>query len=290
MEQPFISIGIPIYNAEKYLDLAIQSVINQSYQNWELILVDDGSTDKSLSIAKRFETLDSRIRVISDGLNKKLPARLNQIIEEAQYDYIARMDADDIIHPQRLEIQLNHLINHPEIDLVSTSLVSINDKNTVYGYRYYQYQVINYKSFQLTYPIAHATILARKEWYLRNRYDTSYPRTEDYELWCRSSENADLKIIILPDLLYYYREEGNIDANKMLKSYTDGFRVYTKYSGGFSMKRFLTVSLKKYTVIALEKTGRLQILAKLRNKQTPDSSVIKEHQEIINSLVNNIKY
>ncbi|MCW1511070.1 glycosyltransferase family 2 protein, partial [Acinetobacter baumannii] len=97
-----ISIGIPFYNAENFLANAIQSVINQSFKDWELILVDDGSTDKSLDIAREFEKKDNRIKVISDGLNLKLPARLNQIITISKYDFIARMDADDIMHPDRL--------------------------------------------------------------------------------------------------------------------------------------------------------------------------------------------
>ena len=107
--QTYISIGIPIYNAEAYLEDAIKSILAQTHELWELILIDDGSTDASLTIAKRFAESDHRIKVISDGINKKLPARLNQLIEEANYDYIARMDADDLIHPDRLAIQLSFL-------------------------------------------------------------------------------------------------------------------------------------------------------------------------------------
>ena len=110
-EYPLISIGIPFYNAEKYLKFAIQSVIAQSYQNWELILVDDGSSDNSLEIAQDFALKDARIRVICDGKNRKLPYRLNQLILESKGDFIARMDADDIMHPDRLLIQLTYLKN-----------------------------------------------------------------------------------------------------------------------------------------------------------------------------------
>ena len=95
----FITIGISIYNAELYLADAIKSIISQSFEKWELILIDDGSTDNSLSIAKLFAEQDSRIRIISDGQNKKLPCRLNQIIQEAKYEYITRMDEDDLISP-----------------------------------------------------------------------------------------------------------------------------------------------------------------------------------------------
>lgn len=100
-----ITIGIPFYNAEAYLADAIKSVLAQTFKEWELILVDDGSSDNSLKIAKEFEKKDSRIRVISDGLNKKLPARLNQIINKARFNIIARMDADDLMDIERSEKQ-----------------------------------------------------------------------------------------------------------------------------------------------------------------------------------------
>ena len=126
-----ISIGIPFYNAEKYLEDAIFSVLAQTYEFWELILIDDGSSDNSLVIANMYAKKDSRIRVISDGMNKKLPYRLNQLIQESTGDFIARMDADDIMHPERLEKQLRFLETNKRYDLVSTGLVSIDNDNIV---------------------------------------------------------------------------------------------------------------------------------------------------------------
>ena len=106
---PLISVGIPFYNSEKYLADAIKSVLAQTFQNWELILVDDGSTDNSLETAREFEKQDSRIRVISDGKNKKLPARLNQIIAESKGEYIARMDAESFAETNRYSaIRFHH--------------------------------------------------------------------------------------------------------------------------------------------------------------------------------------
>ena len=95
-----VTIGIPIFNAEATLLETVQSVISQTVRDWELILIDDGSRDGSLAIANSIQ--DPRIRVLSDGVNKGLPARLNQIVDEAKYDLIMRMDADDLMHPQRL--------------------------------------------------------------------------------------------------------------------------------------------------------------------------------------------
>ena len=169
-EYPLISIGIPFYNAEKYLKFAIQSVITQSYQNWELILVDDGSSDNSLEVAQEFALKDARIRVICDGRNKKLPYRLNQLVVESKGEFIARMDADDVMHPERLEKQLAFLENNKNFDLVSSGLISINNFNQVKGYRCVSELYSDFNVPKLSYPIVHPSVMARKSWYLRNQY------------------------------------------------------------------------------------------------------------------------
>jgi len=265
--QSYISVGIPIYNAENYLEEAIKSVLAQTYKYWELILIDDGSNDKSLEIAKKFERIDNRIRVISDGFNKKLPSRLNQIIDESKYQYIARMDADDIIHPERLEIQIKFLENNPDYDLVSTGMVSIDNDSQVYGYRNVNQVYTDFKKLEKTYPIVHASVLAKKNWYIRNNYNTNYPRSEDYELWCRAIAKKDLKIAVLPDLLYYYREEGSLSSSKIIKSYNDSFTTYCEYKKNFDFIYFSKVRLKVLIVKVMDNLGLLQNIASRRNKK-----------------------
>jgi len=282
--QSYISVGIPIYNAENYLEDAIKSVLAQTYKYWELILINDGSNDKSLEIAKKFERIDSRIRVISDGFNKKLPSRLNQIIDESKYQYIARMDADDIIHPERLEIQIKFLENNPDYDLVSTGMVSIDNDSQVYGYRNVDQVYTDFKKLEKTYPIVHASVLAKKNWYVRNNYNTNYPRSEDYELWCRAIANKDLKIAVLPDLLYYYREEGSLSSSKIIKSYNDIFTTYCEYKKNFDLLYFSKIRLKVLIVKAMDNLGLLQNIASRRNKKDISENMKKEHQSIIDSL------
>ena len=106
-----ITIGIPFYNAETYLADAIRSIFAQTYQDWELILIDDGSTDRSVEIARAVK--DPRVRVISDGQNNRLPYRLNQITALARFDLVGRMDADDLISPAKFEKQKSILDAHP---------------------------------------------------------------------------------------------------------------------------------------------------------------------------------
>lgn len=280
-----VSIGIPFFNAELYFADAIKSVIQQSFKDWELILVDDGSTDRSLEIAQAFAKKDCRIRVISDGKNKKLPARLNQIIQESQYEYIARMDADDLMHPDRLKIQVEFLQKNPNFDLVSTGVVSINDKNEVRGVRVVDHLYTNFKEVKRHYPIVHASILAKRNWYLRNKYDQSLPRTEDFELWCRTISNNDLKLAVLPEALYYYREEGLVTAEKMKRSYRDGIKVYKQYAVKPNLKILFSSRVKILTIDFLNCFGLLQNIIKIRNRKSVDKSLIAYHQDIIYKII-----
>ena len=280
----YISIGIPIYNAEAYLATAIKSIWAQTHELWELILIDDGSTDNSLAIAKQFEKIDSRIRVISDGANKKLPARLNQLIDESKYDYIARMDADDLIHPDRLAIQINFLENNPSYDLVSTGVVSIDAKNKVYGCRHVDDLYAGFENVETAYPIVHASILAKKSWYERNRYNENYPRSEDYDLWCRAISKQDLRLAVLPDLLYYYREEGNLSLAKIVRSYKDSLTTYSEYKKT-NIVDSAKLEAKIGAVRLLDSLGLLQKIANKRNKITMSEQLQENHQAVVNGLV-----
>lgn len=281
-----ISIGIPFYNAEKYLKFAIQSVIAQSYQNWELILVDDGSSDNSLKIAQEFALKDARIRVICDGKNRKLPYRLNQLIIESKGDFIARMDADDIMHPDRLKIELSFLIENQHYDLVSGGIISIDHKNNVIGMRAVN-KLITISKDSGSYPIVHPTVMARKDWYLRNFYSLDYPRAEDYELWCRTSSVDDLKIAILPNILLFYREFGNIDPNKLINSYNDGYKIRQFFGINAGLRNFVKVKSKCLVVKLLSMFGLEQNLAKKRNRNFSSISEKQDYQSIVNNIVNN---
>jgi len=115
MSNALVTIGLPFYNAENTLPLAIKSTLAQTFSSWRLLLVDDGSTDRSLAIAKEFAEHDFRIEVLTDGKNRGLIYRLNQLIDLADTKYIARMDADDIMLPERLAKQFHFLEKNRDI-------------------------------------------------------------------------------------------------------------------------------------------------------------------------------
>ncbi len=291
----YISIGIPIYNAENYLSDAIKSILAQSYPYWELILLDDGSTDSSLKIAQDFSAKDNRIRVISDGLNKKLPARLNQLIMEAKYDYIARMDADDLIHTERLEKQINFLKSNLQYDLVSTSLLSINNSDNVIGVRTYLSKMVTKQDALMgNSGIVHASILAKKKWYKRNLYNEKNALAEDYELWLNAAIKDDLKVGFLPEYLYYYREETNATKEKMLKGYTTQIRVIQKYYKGILNRKqlfnlILKFKLKKIIVLSADKFNLMHLILRNRSSIKVDNTFIEEYKKQY-SMIKKVEY
>ena len=281
-----VSIGIPFFNSENYLADAIKSVLAQTYPYWELILIDDGSTDGSLAIAQSFAEKDSRIRVISDGTNKKLPARLNQIIREAKYDYIARMDADDVMHPQRLEKQIDFLQKNQQYDLVSSGLISINNQNEVKGFRCVSQLYDEFSSLNLSYPIVHPSVMARKSWYERNQYSLAYPRAEDFELWTRAIKSKDFKMAVLPDLLLYYREEGNLSIDKIISSYKDTLKIYSKHHSSSKIDiEVLKLNFKIIISKLFYYTGNLQKLAMRRNTSFNSKEELEDFQKLLNQVI-----
>lgn len=260
----YISIGIPFFNAEKYLEDAIKSVLAQTFQNWELILVDDGSTDRSLEIARSFN--DPRICIIADGHNRRLPYRLNQIINEAKYDFIARMDADDLMAVDRLEKQIKVLNENPDIDVVVTSLYSIGDKNEILGKRIYSnHQMQPKEILQGVTNILHPSLLARKAWCKRNPYQVDNCLAEDYELWLSAAIKNDFNYVVLQEPLYFYREVENVKKEKMIRGYNTQIEVIKKYykniiSDFDKNKIILKFQIKKIIVKILSFFNLIQIL------------------------------
>nr|WP_315126152.1 glycosyltransferase family 2 protein [uncultured Capnocytophaga sp.] len=256
-----VTIGLPFYNAEKYLALTIESVLQQTYTDWELLLLDDGSTDNSLSIAQSYAQKDSRIKVISDGKNKNLAARLNELPSLAQGLYLARMDADDIMHSARIERQLAVLGTHPEIDVLGTNAYIINDENAVIGTRYPltpENTLTRVKSF------IHPTIIAKKQWFLENPYDTKALRMEDAELWYRTF--SKYHFVRLNEPLLFYREVGNNYYKKYFLAQQSKAYIFSKYSNESYWKQYFRANFLKGIVYRIAHIfGMEQWLVNRRN-------------------------
>jgi glycosyltransferase involved in cell wall biosynthesis len=287
-----VSIGIPFYNPGRFFRASIESILKQTFTDFELILVDDGSTDNSLEVAQSFQ--DTRITVISDGKNKGLPNRLNELIDLSKGEYIARMDADDIVSSVRIAQQVALLDKTPDVDLIATGLCSITDNSEVIGYRLpalekrIELSVVNAVFGKA--DIGHATIMARKSWYQRNRYNEDARLMEDYQLWADAAIRNDLRVAFIKSPLYFYREESSVTPRKAIKAHFNGYKLilsrYFGYLGLFDKLKITMLTFVKIVVTGLASVfGVSDKLLSLRNKSTEQNSeLLKELQDEIDQI------
>jgi len=196
-----------VFNAEDTIEDAVRSVFAQEITDWELIIADDGSIDGSYEKLKRIK--DPRVRVIYDGKNRGLAYRLNQITELAKFPYIARMDADDMMHPKRLKKQLEYLEREPEKDVVGSAWFAMDGKGSPLGI---DGEVFDNSPRAVLSPgfIGHPTVMARASFFLENPYDENYQKSQDHELWCRVYNKTKFGHISTPLLFYRIREKFSL--------------------------------------------------------------------------------
>lgn len=211
-ETPLVSIGISFKNPGSYFRLALQSIFAQSFESWELILVDDGSIDGSHSLALNLR--DHRVRAYSDGLCRNLNTRLNQMVRLARGKYFFRMDADDVMHPERVERQLAVLEQAAPNTVVGSAAYSIDSRNRVVGIRPERKEQA--QGFAARHSFVHPTVAASREWFLENAYSENflYHRAQDAELWCRTASKT--RFIVMREPLLFYRESDTFSFTNYL--------------------------------------------------------------------------
>lgn len=228
--KPDISLIMSVYNGETYLAEAIESVINQTFKNWELIIINDCSTDSTEKILSDFSVRDERIKVYPNEINLKLPTSLNKAISLCTGKYIARMDADDICLPDRLEKQYKFMQEHSDVALSSCRFMTV--KNGVYasGGAGGRCDFESLKAMLLvTNPILHPGVIAKAEVLKSFNYDTTLTCTEDLELWTRLATNNQ-KIEIFPECLLIYRlHDKQITSTTLERQHTEVLKIEQKY-------------------------------------------------------------
>lgn len=197
-----VSVLLPVYNAQTYLKEAIESILNQSFQDFELIIINDGSTDKSDEIICSFN--DNRIVYVKNETNLKLIETLNKGIKLCKGKYIARMDADDISMPQRLERQYQFMESNPAVGLCGSWAKVINEKGEETG------KIKNFthnKDLKIhllfSVPFVHPSVMMKAELLKEEPYAIQFSHAEDYDLWCRLSRKTQMANI--PEFLFQYR-------------------------------------------------------------------------------------
>lgn len=276
-----LSIGLPFFNNEETLANAIKSVLIQSYKNWELILVNDGSTDNSYNIAVEIAKKDDRIKLIDDHENRGLVYRLNQIIGLAKGEYIARMDADDMMMPDKLAKQMDVLIKNCSIDVIDTASYTINEKDEPVGVRGMdELNRTDKKKALKKVFLFHPTIIGKAKWFRKNLYSKDFLRAEDFELWCRTFDETTFYRIKEP--LFLYRE-GNINVNNYNLSMKSVRKIVRQYGPGVLSKQEYIVEIVKTYL----KSGVYNFFALFNLQQFLAS---KRNMKLNNQQIEEIKY
>ena len=208
-----ISVVMSVYNGSKFLKFAIKSILDQTFTDFEFIIVNDRSTDSSRSIIEAFR--DKRIRIIDNIKNIGLTKSLNVGIEQAKGEYIARMDADDISLNSRLSTQYGFLNKYNEFGVVGSSVNIINDRGKVESSKYRPKREEDIKFYLIkNNPFIHSSVLIRKECFdTLGYYDESYTYSQDYELWSRFS--VKYKMFNFGKIFHHWRRHpGGISSTK----------------------------------------------------------------------------
>lgn len=212
-----ISIIMSVYNAEKYLNVAIQSIINQTYSDWELIIINDNSDDESYSIMNKYAERDSRIRIINNVQNLGLTKSLNIGIDYAKGEYVARLDADDIADPSRLEKQINYLKKNPDVVLVGTGGYIVGENGEIlHNIKVVKNRHLIKKLLLHGNLFIHSSLMVKKDALVRiGKYRSKFIHSQDYDLVLRLNEHYSLANLSEP--LTYWRFSGtNSTVNKFL--------------------------------------------------------------------------
>lgn len=240
-QSTLISVVIPVYNAAQYLNECIDSILVQTYQNFEIILVDDGSTDNSVEIIKSYT--DERVCLICNTHN--YIQSLNIGMTKAKGKYIARMDSDDIMMPNRLELQYNYMEDHPEIDVCGGAAQCFGNSTKLITLAEYHTEIIC--NLIILNPMIHPTTMMKRNIVLffpkvkgiYQCYKTDYQYAEDYKLWTDLAIK-DCVFANISDILLKYRTSENQVTNRnydeMMKCTYKISAEYIEYTGNQMIK------------------------------------------------------
>ena len=192
-DKPLVSVVIPCYNAEKYVEMAIRSIMNQTYTNLEILIIDDCSKDSTYEILENLAKYDKRIILEKNEQNLKIVKTLNKLVLKANGKYIARMDADDISAPNRIEKQVNFLESNKDYGICGTNAWRIDCNNRMIGKSLLPTEDNEIKIVSDFFCVFyHPSVMIRSELYKKNLYREEYLYAEDMELWQRIFKNNRL--------------------------------------------------------------------------------------------------
>lgn len=200
-----VTVLMSVYNDEKYLRKSIESILNQTFKDFVFLIFDDASSDRSNEILRYYEKKDKRIKLVTNEANKGLSYNLAEGISMSETKWIARMDADDIAIENRLELQVSHILNNPNVDILGGYVIDIDEEGVEKELRKVPTSHKEITSLIWACPFIHPTVMLRKEAVVKaGSYDKNLRRRQDYDLWFRC-QAMGLNFANLDTPLIYYR-------------------------------------------------------------------------------------
>ena len=218
-----VSVVMPVFNGEKFLKIAIESILSQTYTDFELLIINDGSTDKSAEIIQSYQ--DNRIRFLENDGNKGIFYTRNRLFDEAKGKYIAILDCDDYAEPTRLEKQVDFLDKNEEFGSVGSWITLIDEENTIKGAWQLEHRPERISAKLLFFnQFAQSSVMIRKK-ISDLKYRKETPLAEDYDLWVRISQKT--RVTNLAESLVKYRlHADNISQTKEKELQDNVFKIY----------------------------------------------------------------
>ena len=286
VHNPAISVVMPVYNGEKYLVEAIESILNQTFRNFEFIIVCAKSQDSSLEIIKKYMWVDDRIKLIQVD-HKGIVYSLNIGVDMAKGKYIARMDADDISLPERFEVQYAHMEENPDIIILGTFVECFGEcHDSNLSYEAYFNKVITEESIYLDVvnrcPLVHPTVMMKSTFAKQERYDSKYSTMEDYDLWVRAVKKGYILMNISKILLRYR-------VHKKSKSYLEQGEEFLKAKIEYKLNHFYDVHKNNVLVWGAGLGGRVCVDYLQSSKWNEKIKVLAVVDKEKEGEINNIK-
>jgi len=219
-----ISIVMSCYNEKQsYLELSVQSILDQSHTNFEFIIINDSTSNENLIYLNHVASIDSRVKIINNSKRVGLAKSLNKAISYSDGDYILRMDTDDISFKDRIKYQLDFMVNNPKIDVAGSNAKYINES----GEKIKNVKMILNSNIYLNTMVIHLSVIGKKSFFLKNKYDPRLIRCQDFELWIRTYKKFNITNI--DKYLISYRVKKKTFKQK-LESYMYTIRIIFRHS------------------------------------------------------------
>lgn len=286
-ENPLVTVALPVLNGGDLLEGAVCSILNQTLQKWELLIIDDGSSDGAVD---RLPCLsDPRIIVLQDGHNHGLSSRLNEAVSMAKGKYFSRMDHDDLCHPDRFIRQVAFLEKHPEVDLLATECIMMDEQEKILGRLP---SAIGHRAIcrrpWLGFYMAHPTWMGRAEWFRCNPYQDPAPYCcEDQELLLRTYQSSCFHT--LPESLLAYRVRSHILWKKAFRTHAAMLKIQVRYF--LARREWINISLCSIAGLSRVFREGLSVLAskvswtrKNRFRTMPSNEELDEWEGVLKAL------